>query len=253
MVISLVVCIPPVYWSWLYKNGEARPGSAQIPCDSWGCICYFPRCTTLAWRNWSLKMSKNDDYREHQDCGCIVGPLNPLSYCYSMLRSPQINAKKNTQRLGQATRYACSALSCDTWPIFWSTVGTSFMFRSPGSATENHWVSFQNTQKTNGSHRCWLKIPMAYHCSIWCSIFSLKIPTGTATSTGVKVPAPLPVPDQWSAWRWRWFAPESVLSTWANGGYGCCMLLLFHIIFNKEKSTKQTIDYDWLMRKTNLS
>ena len=39
-------------------------------------------------------MSKNDDYREHQDCGCIVGPLNPLSYCYSMLRSPQINAKK---------------------------------------------------------------------------------------------------------------------------------------------------------------
>ena len=68
-------------------------------------------------------------------------------------------------------------------------MSTSFMFRSPRSATENHWVSFQNT-KNEWKSQMLIFSPMAYHCSILCSIFSLKIPTGTATSTGLCCTSP---------------------------------------------------------------
>ena len=163
-------------------------------------------------------MSKNDDYKEHQDCGCSLGSIQLLLLPCS--GHPKSTQQKYKQRLGQGTRYACSALSCETWPICWSTVGPlPVNFEGDGREplenpelshvhilhvqvsqvygkslgviskhTKNQWKSQMLTEKPNGIPLFNIMFNILIENPDWNSNFH--------GSLFRFVPAPLPVPDQ---------------------------------------------------------
>ena len=169
-------------------------------------------------------------------CGCIVGPW----YCYSM-GLPQI---KDTQRLGQATRYACSALSCDTWPILGlegmvltetascpcphpSFSGLPRLFASNRKITGCHFKTHTKRMKITDVHlrSQWKNTSLSLHCTSPSSRpmkrLALKIVRSGERPHNMK----------WSQWR----------------------IWLFHILLNQKMNSNR--DWLWLVNRcdSNLS